>query len=201
LLSMLAGPIALAVDNARLHSQVKGMAMTDAVSGLFNRRAFEDTLIAEVHRADRYGHPLSLIIFDLDSFKEYNDTWGHPAGDERLKAISNLIRATQRKHDISARYGGDEFAIILPNTDKEGALQFAKRLLEAAQADMAEKPKDGRSAAGYTLSVGVATFPQDGDTLASLLLAADQAELMAKRLGKNQIFSASNLNKSGTKDK
>jgi diguanylate cyclase (GGDEF)-like protein len=200
LLSMLAGPIALAVDNARLHSQVKGLAMTDAVSGLFNRHAFEDTLISEVHRADRYGHPLSLIIFDLDSFKEYNDTWGHPAGDERLRAISNLIRSTQRKHDISARYGGDEFAIILPNTDKEGALQFARRLLEAAQADMIEKPTDGRGAPGYTLSMGVATFPQDGNTLPSLLLAADQAELMAKRLGKNQIFSASNLDKNRSKD-
>jgi diguanylate cyclase (GGDEF)-like protein len=201
LLTMLAGPIALAVDNARLHAQVKGLAMTDAVSGLFNRHVFEETLIAEVHRADRYGQPLSLIIFDLDSFKEYNDTWGHPAGDERLKAISNLIRATQRKHDISARYGGDEFAIILPSTDKEGAMQFARRLLEAAQAGATEKPRDGRGAAGYTLSMGVATFPQDGNTLASLLLAADQAELMAKRLGKNQIFSASNLDKSGTKDK
>jgi diguanylate cyclase (GGDEF)-like protein len=200
LLVMLAGPIALAVDNARLHSQVKGMAMTDAVSGLFNRHAFEDTLTAEVHRAGRYGHPLSLIIFDLDSFKEYNDTWGHPAGDARLKAISNLIRATQRKHDISARYGGDEFAIILPNTDREGALQFAKRLLEAARADTVDEAADGKGTPGYTLSMGVATFPHDGNTLASLLLAADQAELMAKRLGKNQIFSAHDLKRNDQKE-
>jgi len=192
LLNALAGPIAIAIDNAHLHAQVKALAMTDAVSGLFNRHAFEELLTAEVQRAIRYGHHLSLIIFDLDSFKEYNDAWGHPAGDVRLRGIADLIRANQRKHDMAARYGGDEFAIILPNTDKEGAYQFAKRLLEAAQASTTEEPTDGRGVPGYTLSLGLATFPQDGDTLATLLLAADQAELMAKRLGKNRIISAGN---------
>ena len=190
LLSAIAGSITIAIDNARLHAQVKEMAMTDAVSGLFNRHAFEELLMTEIQRATRYGHPLSLIIFDVDSFKEYNDTWGHPAGDERLKGTADLILANRRKHDIAARYGGDEFAIILPNTDKEGAYQFAKRLLEAARNSTPEQPKDGRGVPGYTLSLGFATFPQDGDTLAALLLAADQAELSAKRLGKNQIATA-----------
>ena len=193
LLNAIAGPITIAIDNARLHAQVKAMAMTDAVSGLFNRHAFEEMLTTEIQRAIRYGHQLSLIIFDIDSFKEYNDTWGHPAGDERLRGTANLIRASQRKYDIAARYGGDEFAIILPNTDKEGARQFAKRLLDAARNSTAEKPTDGKGIPGYTLSLGYATFPHDGDTLAALLLAADQAELMAKRLGKNQIASAGNF--------
>jgi diguanylate cyclase (GGDEF)-like protein len=193
LLNMLAGPIALAVDNARLHAQVKEMAMTDAVSGLSNRHAFEETLNAEVSRAQRYGHPLSLIIFDLDSFKDYNDLWGHPAGDVRLKATAELIRANLRKHDIPARYGGDEFAIILPNAESNGAMHFASRILEAARVSTNETPMEGKGVPGYTLSIGVATFPQDGDTTSSLLLAADQAELMAKRLGKNRIFSASDL--------
>ena len=192
LLNAIAGPITIAIDNARLHAQVKTMAMTDAVSGLFNRHAFEEMLTTEIQRATRHGHQLSLIIFDIDSFKEYNDTWGHPAGDERLRGTAKLIQANQRKYDIAARYGGDEFAIILPNTDKEGAHQFAKRLLEAAQNSTTEKPMDGRGVPGYTLSMGFATFPQDGDTLATLLLAADQAELTAKRLGKNQIVSAGN---------
>ncbi len=192
LLTTLSGPIALAVDNARLHAQVKAMAMTDAVSGLSNRHAFEEYLTAEVERSTRLGLLFSLIIFDIDSFKKYNDKWGHPAGDLRLKAISNLIHTSLRKYDIAARYGGDEFAIILPNTNKNGALEFAKRLQSAARTSAAEA--ENKVIPGYTLSIGVATFPKDGDTLATLLLAADHAELTAKRLGKNQIFVAGNNN-------
>jgi len=190
LLKALSGSLAIAIDNAQLHAQVKTMAMTDAVSGLFNRHAFEDFLMTEIKRSQRYGYPLSLIIFDIDSFKDYNDQWGHPAGDERLRAIADLIRMTQRKHDIGARYGGDEFAIILPNTDKEGVQQFANRLLEAASESTTEKPVIGKGVSGYTLSMGHATYPQDADTLEALLLAADQAELTAKRRGKNQVVSA-----------
>jgi diguanylate cyclase (GGDEF)-like protein len=192
LLNAIAGPITIAIDNARLHAQVKTLAMTDAVSGLYNRHAFEDMLLIEIQRAVRYGLPLSLIIFDVDSFKDYNDTWGHPAGDERLRGIAGLIRTSQRTNDIAARYGGDEFAIILPSTNKEGAYQFAKRLCDATRNSTTEKPIDGKGIPGYTISMGFATFPQDGDTLATLLLAADQAALTAKRLGKNQIASAGN---------
>lgn len=195
LLTTLAGPIALAVDNARLHAQVKEMALTDAVSGLFNRHAFEESLISEVERSKRSDTPLSLIIFDIDSFKSYNDTWGHPAGDTRLKATADLIKKNLRKYDLAARYGGDEFAIILPNTDEEGAYLFAKRLLSAAQSSTPEKMQVGKSSSGYTLSIGVATFPKDGSTHSSLLVAADHAELMAKQLGKNQIFVAGALKK------
>lgn len=193
LLNAIAGTITIAIDNARLHAQVKTLAMTDAVSGLYNRHAFEEMLTTEIQRAARYDLPLSLIIFDIDSFKDYNDAWGHPAGDERLKAVSELIRINQRKNDIAARYGGDEFAIILPNTNKYGAFQFAKRLSAAARNSTAQQPLNGKGVPGHTLSLGFATFPQDGDTLAALLLAADQAELTAKRLGKNQIVPAGNI--------
>jgi len=190
MLVTLAGPIALAVDNARLHAQVRALAMTDAVSGLSNRHAFEETLIAEVQRAIRIDSLLSLIIFDVDSFKDYNDKWGHPAGDARLKATADLIRNNLRRYDIAARYGGDEFAIILPNTNKAGSLIFAQRLLAAAHASAPEADVDAKYISGYTLSIGIATFPQDAHSLTSLLLAADQAELTAKRLGKNQIIVA-----------
>ena len=195
MLTTLAGPIALAVDNARLHAKVKEMAMTDAVSGLFNRHAFEENLISEVERSTRLNHPLSLIIFDLDSFKNYNDKWGHPAGDIRLKATADLIRKNLRKYDVAARYGGDEFAIILPNTNQENALLFAKRLLLAAQAGAPEEESQRESISGYTLSIGIATFPKDGNMHTTLLLAADHAELMAKQSGKNQIFVAGDLKK------
>jgi len=193
LLNALAGIVSVAIDNARLHEQVKAMAMTDAVSGLYNRHAFEEFLTTEIQRADRYNHPISLIIFDIDSFKHYNDTWGHPAGDARLKATADLIRETQRKHDIAARYGGDEFAIILPNTDEEGVKRFAKRLLEAARVSSPELATDGHSVSGYTLSMGYATYPQDGGTPAVVLQTADQAELMAKKQGKNRIVSARDI--------
>jgi diguanylate cyclase (GGDEF)-like protein len=193
LLTTLAVPIALAVDNARLHTQVKAMALTDAVSGLSNRHAFEEALIAEVERSKRLNYPLSLIIFDIDSFKVYNDTWGHPAGDIRLKATADLIKRNLRKYDLAARYGGDEFAIILPNTNEEGSLLFAKRLLTAAQSGAPKETNISGSIPGYTLSIGVATFPRDGITHATLLVAADHAELMAKQLGKNQIFIAGSI--------
>lgn len=197
MLTTLALPIALAVDNARLHTQVKEMAMTDAVSGLSNRHAFEEILNAEVERATRFGHHLSLIIFDLDSFKDYNDEWGHPAGDLRLKATADLVRNNLRKYDMAARYGGDEFAIILPNTDQSSALEFAKRLHHAAQASTSGAPIEEKSVAGYTISMGIATFPNDGNTLATLLHAADQAALRAKRLGKNQIYLANDQKNNG----
>ncbi len=193
LLATIASPIAIAVDNARLHAQVKRLATTDAVTGLSNRHVFEETLITEVERARRLGINVSLLIFDIDSFKEYNDTYGHPAGDARLKAMAEIIRKNLRKYDIAARYGGDEFAIILSNTDQQNALTFAQRLHEASQVGSPHPPKNGLGVPGYTLSMGIATFPDDAKTHAELLVVADNAALRAKHLGKNHIQLASKL--------
>ena len=195
LLASLAGPIAVSVDNARLHSNVKSLALTDSLTTLANRRAFDYAIESEVARVIRYGPPLSLIILDIDSFKIYNDTWGHLAGDGRLRAVADLLRANVRHPDIAARYGGEEFALLLPFTDKTGAILLAERLRAAAQANAPHAPQDGTAIAGYTLSLGVASFPEDGKTPEELLLAADNAELAAKRLGKNRVFAANSSQK------
>lgn len=195
LLASLAAPIAVAVDNARLHSNVKSLALTDSLTTLANRRAFDYALESEVARVMRYGPPLSLIILDIDSFKVYNDTWGHLAGDGRLRAVADLLRANVRHPDIAARYGGEEFALLLPFTDKTGAILLAERLRAAAQAIAPHAPQNGSAIAGYTLSLGVASFPEDGKTPEELLLAADDAELAAKRLGKNRVFAANSSQK------
>lgn len=190
LLNALAGSIAVAVDNARLHTEVKLMAMTDVVSGLANRRAFDEFLEAEMTRASRYSQPISLIILDLDSFKEYNDRWGHPAGDVRLREMADLLRLNVREPDLAARYGGEEFAVILPNTAKSGALRLAERLRRAAEASAPASNGEHGYSPGYTISLGVATYPDDAGSVKQLLLAADNAELTAKRLGKNRVYAA-----------
>ena len=195
LLNALAGSIAVAIDNARLHADVRLMALTDVISGLANRRAFDDLLMAEMTRATRYNQPISLIILDLDSFKEYNDRWGHPAGDVRLKEIADLLRANVRDPDIAARYGGEEFAIILPNTPKSGAMRLAERLRRAAEVSAPYKNGNDSPISGYTISLGVATYPDDATSIEELLLAADNAELTAKRLGKNRVFAANSQDK------
>jgi len=193
LLTAVASPLAIAIDNARLHEQIKKMATTDAVTGLSNRHVFEQTLAAEVERTQRLGMNVSLIIFDIDDFKEFNDTYGHPAGDARLKGMAEIIKSNLRKYDIAARYGGDEFAIILSNSNEQNALAFAKRLHKAAQIGAPNTTDE--NAPGYTLSMGLATFPQDAANHNELLIAADHAAMRAKHLGKNQIKLASDTGK------
>lgn len=195
LLNALAGSVAIAIDNARLHADVKRMAMTDVISGLANRRAFDEILVAELTRASRYQHPLSLIILDLDSFKEYNDRWGHPAGDVRLREVANLLRLNLRDPDVAARYGGEEFAIILPDTSKHGAMKLADRLCHSAEESAPRRNEGHCPIPGYTLSLGVATFPEDATSMEDLLLMADNAELTAKRLGKNRVYAANSADK------
>lgn len=195
-----AAQAAAALENASLHAQVKTMAMMDGLTGLANRRAFDLALEQELARAGRYSYGLALIITDIDSFKIYNDTYGHPAGDERLKEIARLLRSNSRESDLVARYGGEEFAIVLPNTTRLGALNLAERIRAAAQEaaivvntpGMPQAyPRDpSPSIPGYTLSLGVAVYPEDALTPGTLLLAADNAELAAKRAGKNQVCLA-----------
>jgi len=191
LLTTIAGPIAVSMDNARLHAQLKEMATTDAVTGLSNRHVFEQALHAEIERAERNHAPLSLIIFDIDFFKQFNDLYGHPAGDARLKAVANIIKLNLRKYDIAARYGGDEFAIILSDCNQQNAMIFAERLRQGTQAGAPQSSQKDGGIPGYTLSMGIATHPQDAVLPSALLIEADNAAMRAKQQGRNRIKFAS----------
>ena len=198
----LASTASVALENGRLHAEVKSLAITDSLTGLSNRRAFDRTLNLEINRAARYGHPVALLFLDMDSFKIYNDTFGHPAGDERLKATARLLQNNIRHPDMVARYGGEEFAIILPYTTKSSALTLAERLRFASeeayrQASLGIPSNHEMNQAtinqpvpGYTMSIGVAACPEDAQTAEDLLHAADEAALIAKRQGKNRIYAA-----------
>jgi diguanylate cyclase (GGDEF)-like protein len=190
LLEAFANTAAVVIDHARLHAEVRALAVTDGLTSLTNHRAFVRALEIEIARAGRYGYPVGLVFLDIDSFKQYNDTYGHLAGNERLKAIATLLRERVREPDLAARYGGEEFAILLPHTTKEGALVLAERIRAAAEAAAPPPRAPGAPISGFTLSLGVSVFPYDAATPEALLKAADDAEIAAKRAGKNRVCAA-----------
>ena len=162
------------------------LSTTDCLTGLANRRHFDQVLAREWQRADRERQPLSILLLDADCFKAYNDAHGHPAGDEVLKAIAACASANlHRPTDLAARYGGEEFAAVLPNTDINGAVQVAEGIRRAV---MARGLPHGAAASGFvSVSIGVASaIPHDGDSAASLLERADATLYEAKRLGRNR---------------
>jgi diguanylate cyclase (GGDEF)-like protein len=178
----------LARTLTRLHRRVAEQALTDPLTGLWNRRYMAVTLEREVDRAGRFGHPISLIILDVDDFKQINDREGHLQGDLVLEAVADVVREGTRLIDVAARYGGDELAVILVETDREGALILGERLADRMRT--AEVPKREGGSMGVTISLGVATIPDSAENLDSLVDAADRALLRAKRAGKNQIRAA-----------
>ena len=169
-----------------LHSQVAEQAVTDPLTGLSNRRRLDQQLKREVERALRFGHELSLLIVDADNFKQINDKHGHLVGDAVLETISDVVRSTTRTIDITARYGGDELALVLLETGSAGAAILADRLRENVRTAKIR----GLQRGDVTVSVGVATLPDAAGDTGPLIDAADQALLIAKRGGKDQTRSA-----------
>ncbi len=165
--------------NRQLHS----LATHDGLTMLKNYRAFKEKLNEEMERTTRYGQPLSLLLMDVDSFKQFNDSFGHPAGDDVLIRLAFLLKENSRTADFTARYGGEEFAILLPNTDKKWAIQMAERLRSAIEnAAWSHRP--------ITASFGAATFENSAhqnDADANLIKAADQALYHSKRAGRNRV--------------
>ncbi len=184
LLEQLAGQLATAIENFCLYQQLQRQAITDELTGLFNRRYFENRLTEEIVRYSRYGKPFSVLFLDMDNFKNYNDGYGHRAGDSLLREISQIIKKVVRKIDLCFRYGGDEFAIISPETTAEEAYEVAERVRTKIASEMEIKK------IVLTVSLGVACFPADGATGEGILRAADTALFYAKQSGNQTcIFS------------
>jgi two-component system cell cycle response regulator len=175
-----------------MQRKLEEQSITDSLTGLKNRRFFDERLDEEFRRAQRYGDYLALIMVDLDLFKQVNDRWGHQAGDAVLHEAASLIRASLRDPDICARYGGEEFAVILPKTHMSGALAVAERIWRAiGSKEFSIGPgEDGKTtpAVRVTASIGVAFYPSKDINTGSLLLRfADQALYQAKKSGRNTI--------------
>ncbi len=173
------------LKNAALHRNTKLLALTDGLTGLYNHRALIDRLKSEFERYRRYGSYLSLIVADFDNLKEINDTYGHPVGDEVIIMIGDILREASRDSDVLARYGGDEFVVLLPQTNSENALNMAERIrskIEKYMFNVSDKQIN------CTISVGVATAP-DKNIISSedLLESADRALYKSKRSGKNRV--------------
>lgn len=192
LLSVLASFAALAIQNATLHKRTKLMAITDSLTGLHNHRYFKQYFKQEMGRAKRYRKPLSIIMMDVDDFKSFNDSFGHAAGDLLLGSMGALIMQTIRGVDVAFRYGGEELIVLLPETRLEKAILAAERLRESVQNGTA-KELVGGATRGVTVSIGVASFPENADTMDELFNIVDSLLYRAKRCGKNKVYHQESL--------
>lgn len=187
LLGSLAAQTGISLENVELHDQVKRQAVTDELTGLFNHRRFQEVMTIEVAAAQRFGQPLGLLMIDIDNFKQVNDTYGHQQGDVVLKDVARILQDSSREIDEPARYGGEEMAVALPQTDLDGAFTIAERVRTAVEA-LAVPRLDGEGVLRVTVSCGVASSASSGKD--ELVAAADVALYTAKRTGKNKTVRA-----------
>lgn len=180
-LSLFANQIELAITVAGLFEEVKKQAITDPLTGLYNRRYFEDNIVKEAERSLRLKQPFSLVSLDLDFLKKINDTYGHQFGDLAIKTISNVLKREARSIDIPARIGGEEFDLLLPGVDSRGASIAAERIRKSIENQVLD------TIGGITASIGVATFLEHSDRIDELIELADQAMYKAKLNGRNQV--------------
>lgn len=187
LATTVARQIALAIANLKLYATLQNQSIRDPLTGLFNRRYLGEFLDRELHRAQRNQQSLSLLLLDVDHFKQFNDTFGHDAGDAVLRSLSRFLQASVRNSDIACRYGGEEMVLVLPDTDPNDATQRAEQLRQGMQKMVIDYPHPLGS---ITVSIGVACFPTHGRSSGSLLHAADQALYQAKAAGRDRVMRA-----------
>jgi diguanylate cyclase (GGDEF)-like protein/PAS domain S-box-containing protein len=189
LLQTITNQLGIVVENARLFEKTSRLSITDELTGLYNRRHFNELLHSEFARSERYGGAIALMMLDIDGFKKYNDRFGHLSGDTVLKLFGQTLKSVLRKTDIAFRYGGDEFAIILPATNAERATKSTNRIKSKWLQVLRERHTVVQTCLGF--SAGVAQFPEDADTADKLTLLADAALYHSKKHGKNKCTSVS----------
>jgi len=187
-LQAVASELCVAVENSQLYKLTRRLAITDELTGLNNYRYLQQRLDEEIERAKRYRKDISFIMIDADDFKRFNDTNGHIAGDDALAEIGAVLRSVVREVDVVCRYGGEEFSVVLPETDAAGAFVAAEKLREAV-ATHRFMNGDGERTEAISVSVGIATYPIHAQDKESLLRCADDALYHAKRNGKNRVRS------------
>jgi diguanylate cyclase (GGDEF)-like protein len=190
LLAYLAGTASVSIQNVDLHEAVQRQAVTDELTGLYNHRRFQEAMVAESERAKRFAQPMSLIMLDIDNFKQVNDGYGHQQGDRVLAEVARVLRDSSREIDSPARYGGEELAVVLPQTDLEGAYQLAERVRQEVASLEVELVDGGAGTISVTASLGVASMPESAAEPGGLIAAADAALYEAKHAGKNKTVRA-----------
>ncbi len=185
LLSLVGSHVSLIIDKIKLFQETKRLSITDGLTGLFNSRYFYRQLDLEIARTNRYGSSFSLILFDIDNFKQLNDTCGHQAGDDVLHDLAGILKSVSRETDVVVRYGGEEFIIVLPNTPEQDTIHLADRIRSSVENNVFLP--DHAGGVHVTLSGGIASYPLNAADAKSLLNAADTALYSAKTTGKNRI--------------
>lgn len=188
-LTILADQLSTVIENSRLFERVEKLSITDSLTGLFNHRYFYERLSEEISRAGRFGNSLSLIMLDIDNFKNFNDTYGHQAGDTVLNTVSRIIQDNVRAIDVASRYGGEEIAIILPGTDIEGAIIIAERIRVSIREYELKMNQD--NTVHITVSIGLVCYPVDATIKSELVRKADQALYWVKHHGKDGVCAFS----------
>ena len=182
-LSTIASLSAIAFMNANLFEKTQALAITDSLTGLFNHTYFLERVREEVTRAKRFGEKLCFMMLDIDHFKKFNDTYGHQIGDEVLIRVAGRIKRKLRATDLIGRYGGEEFAVLLPKTDKKNAIKIAEALRKAIQS---EKFNFSGEKLNVTVTIGVSAFPEC-NTISELIASADESLYRGKKLGRNRV--------------
>jgi len=191
-LSLIAAETGIAIEKARLYEKMEQMSVTDGLTGIANRRYFDTRLREEMLKAKRYNLPLSVIMLDIDHFKNFNDTYGHLIGDEILKHLATLLKGNVRETDIVARYGGEEFAVICPDCDTDRAAALAERLRDIVEKEEIHGSREYPSL-HITISLGIGNLPEDASTEEALVKAADEALYHAKQHGRNRVTVFRNI--------